>query len=705
MKKNRYIKVTGLLFFAVSMLMMGLAVFLPRLIDVNAYRNEIIVSARQALGREISFKNGLFSMRYGPSFIFDSVTVREKGSDQNFVEAEKMTLHLAILPLLEGRIEFRELSLEKPKINLLRNDKGELNCDDILKSSGHEPLRVRNFSMKQGEVSWRDYYIHSEGVSLEIKDIDLSLHNLHRGKRGNFAISARLASTAEEQATVSLKGSARVPEAEKSLFETTLSADLTAKKAPLSKFWPYFGKYIPFPDTGGKVDLVTKFRGKLSEFRAKGKLSLSGVAVNWPAVFHHPVNPRTASLDYELAFDKNSVDMPSLSFTADGFRIHGSCKVSGYTGGDPLISAKASSDPFQLENLRQWIPYGIIADDASSYIEEHITGGLFRLETGTLNGKVSQITSMEKGENYNVLHIKGGVERGVVSYGNGVPSFSNIKAGLEMLGKDFILSNVTGSFGKSPFSMSGRITGYPLLSPCQYPFRMQIMPHRDDVAWLARIAGGGKLEFDGASELTLTGSGTVSAYNLTGEWDMGQASYAFPPAVKKQAGIASRIAFSARLGREETRLTSLTYTLASMMISASADFSYSGRPYLAFELQTRPFLMSEAIPILPGLRKFKLSGKVAAHITGRGNPEDFTTMDYRGSINLSSFSFVPGYGIKPVSNIEGRISFAGNSLETSSIDIIYGRSKIAVRGKVRNLANPEAELALNSQELFLERRL
>lgn len=111
--------------------------------------------------------------------------------------------------------------------------------------------------------------------------------------------------------------------------------------------------------------------------------------------------------------------------------------------------------------------------------------------------------------------------------------------------------------------------------------------------------------------------------------------------------------------------------------------------------------MNEALPILPQWRPHQPTGKVSAHIIGKGNPEDFSDMDYSGSIRLSSFSFAPGKGIKPVSNIEGDINFKGNSLETSSVSVMYGSSRITAMGRVKDLENTEAEISLSSPELYL----
>lgn len=700
--KRSYIKISGFIFFLLGAGLMGLALFLPRLIDVNAYRDDIIATLQQSLNRKVSFVHGEFTMRIGPSFTFDTVTVKELDGVTDFLTAKRITVHLALLPLLEKRVVLRDVVLEEADLRFERDKTGKLNIDDLLKP-GKESLQVqfKELQIRKGSVRWSDQAIRKEGFQAVAQNVNLVLDNMSRGHKGSFKINFTLPAQSGPANLVSLSGTARLPQADTALSESDLNATVDIKQFEPGRFWPYYGRYIPFGSTGGRVDLSSSFKGKLREFSAKGKLKLANVSVVWPTVFHHPVDPRLAQLDYEFKLNRNSIEMPVLQFSADGFRIKGSCRLQDITSPDLRITAKGVSEPFKLEGLRQWIPYGIIADDAAKYIEEHITGGIYKLETGSLDGRISQIVHMEKGTNYNVLHIKGVVEKGIVSYGSKVPAFTNIKAGLEMLGKDFILSRASGTFGESPFRLEGKITDYPLNIPCQYLFQMDMTPRPPEVAWLARLAGARKLEFSGNSRLQLKGSGVIPAYQLSGDWDLKQAAYFFPGAIRKPVGIQNHLVFSSTLGPRETVLNSLSYSLPPLSFSAKANLKYGEQPHLGFELQTNQFLVSDSLPILSRWQSYHPSGRVQAQIKGSGNPDDFSAMDYSGTIALNGFALQPGSNLKPVSNINGTVTFRGSSLETSNIAVRYGSSLIRAHGKIRNLHIPEAEISLSSPEFFL----
>lgn len=698
MSKGPYFKISGLIFLFLGTVVIGLAFFLPRLVDINAYRDDIVAALQQSLNRKVQLGRGEFSLHLGPSFVFDTIVVKEPDGSSDFLTAERITVTLALLPLLEKRVVLRDLTLEGADIHLVRGNDGKLNIDDLLKPRPDAlQVKFKRVQLKKGMLHWSDLAIRKEGFEADIRNLNLNLDNLSAGHKGSFKLSCELPA-----GSVSLAGTVKLPEGGASLLETELNLNADIIQAEIGRFWPYYGRFIPFGNPGGRLDIATAFKGKPREFVAKGKVRVNGAAVTWPKVFHATVAPRALQIDYSMKLTKSLLDIPSLELSADGFRIKGSLQLHDYAGKDPRIVVKASTpSTFLYEDVRNYVPYGIISADTSEYIEHKIKSGVFKLDTGILDGRISQIAHMELGDNYKTLLVRGPVKKAVLSYGPKAPVFTNINGTIELKDKNFNLIGMTGNFGGSPFKLNGSITEYNTDKRSDYPVRMEITPHGPEVAWLARIAGASKLEFGGNSTLVLNGSGHYSAYRLSGDWELKQAAYTFPGAVRKQAGTPNHLAFSSAIGTGETKLTSLTYQLPPLLLSATAQLRYSGRPYLGFELQTNQFLLNDSLPILSLWQQYHPKGRLQAHVMGSGNPEDFAAMDYSGSIALNSFSCQPGENLKPISNINGSITFKGNSLETSSIGIRYGSSTVTAMGRIRDFKNPEAEIILTSPEFFL----
>jgi len=513
MQKRTYIKFSGILALIAGTFIIGIAVFLPRLLDINAYRDEILATLQQSLNRKVNFNSGTFAWHFGPSFDFTGVTVKELDGTSDFLKAERLSVKLALIPLLEKQVVLQDVSADGATIQLLRNSDGSLNIDDLLKPSKESvPVHFRKVKLRRSSVTWRDMTILKEGFQASARNISLDLDRLARGRKGNIKLSCEIPAATGQPAVLAVSGSVKLPVAGRSLAESELNGSVDVKQFEIGRFWSYYQRFIPFANTGGRLDVASSFKGRLKEFGAKGKIRVNSASVVWPKIFHYTVAPRTLQLTYELRLTASLIDIPSMELTVDGFRIKSSFQMHDYAGRDPRIVAKAHTPgTFRYEVVKSYVPYGIIPEDTSDYIEHKIKSGVFKLDTGVLDGRISQIVHMELGDNYKTLLIRGPVEKAVLSYGPKAPVFSNIKGTIELKDKNFSLIGMTALFGESPLKLNGTITEYNTDKPSDYQVRMDITPHSPEVAWLARIAGADRLDFGGVSTLVLNGSGHRSA--------------------------------------------------------------------------------------------------------------------------------------------------------------------------------------------------
>lgn len=695
--KQSYLKLLGLLLIFGTIAFLVIGPLLPRLVDISTYQQQIVTLLEDSLKRKISLGEIRFVWRLGPQFVVKDLHLRERASDDEFLSARKVTFRLGLLPLLRRQVALRTVVVDGLQARLTRDKDGVLNIGDLLEPRANAiDLQLRGIKLHQGSIFWQDHACTDDVQRISLTNIELSLDHLNRGKKSSYKLSATM-----DNGTIKGSGSFKIPAAGESFNNLAVKGNLALKQLDYSKLWPYYGHYIPFNRPGGSLDLETQIKGTPANFSAKGLLKLNNAKVVWPSVFHAPVAPKQAQIQFDLKRTPTSLNLASIQLNADGFAFRGSLKLSDLQTSDPYLAAKGTTEPFDYKNIRSYIPFGIIDDDAADFIEHKIKAGRFKLDTGTLEGRFSKLARFTEGNNASALFISGTAEQAVISYGAGIPSFNNIKGGLELKGRHFNLHRMNGSFGASPFSLQGSITEYCTLNvPSEYPFRMEISPKPAEVAWLARLVGAEKLRFSGSAPLELTGEGPVSAYRLTGNWQLAQAAYEFPAAIRKPAGMANSLSFSSLLNKRETRLTALSYNLAPLHLSALATFRHNTAvPHLTFELQSNPFLLQPQLPILTAWQQYQPKGTVQAHIAGSGDPRDFSAMLYNGTIRLGGFSVKPLEKYPPLTAINGLITLKGNSLETSRVAVRYGKTALDLRGRIASLKQPEAELFVVSPEL------
>ena len=702
-RASHFIKLSGVLLVTIATMVTATALFLPNLLDVNSYRTEIVTALQQSLNRTVSFSSGTFTWDFGPAFEFKSLTVKERDGGADFVTARKITVKLALIPLLEKKVELKNIILDDPTISLFRRSDGTLNADDLLKP-GDSSVQVnfKKVRINNGAILWSDSVGRKKPLTLTLRNISLTANHLERGQKGHLKLSAEIPAASGDPTHINFSGKLQLPTSDKSLLETVLDCDLSVKQVEIGRFWPYFGQFVPFANTGGRMDFSTSFKGKPQDFSAKGKISINGAIVAWPTIFHASLSPKALQLHYTVALTKQQIDISAIDLSMEGFRIKGSFQIQDYMTKDPRIIAKASTpSTFRYEDVRNYVPYGIIESGTADYIENKIKTGVFKLDTGILDGRVSQIAHMEVGQNYNTLMIRGPVEKAVLSYGPKAPTFNNLKGTIELKGKNFNLIGMTGNFGISPFSLDGSITEYNTDKRADYPIKMNIAPQAPEIAWLTKYAGIPKLEYNNSSSLRLVGNGHYSAYRLDGDWDLKQTSYRLPGYVNKPLSMPNTLKFNTIIGRESTKVTSVNYNLQPLVITGSGLIGYGEKPYLGFDLQTNRFAMSENLPILSMWQKFKPQGTVQAHIRGGGDPDDLSAMDYNGTIDITKLSFQPGNDLKQISDISGSIIFKANSLETSKMPARFGSSMITIKAAIKSLKNPETDISISSPQLHM----
>ena len=698
--KPSYLKLIGLLLIFGTIFFLVIGPLLPRLVDITTYQQQIVDVLEKSLKRKISLGGIRFVWRLGPQFVVNDLHLRERNNDDDFLSAQKVTFRLGLLPLLKRQVALRSIVVDGLQARITRDADGTLNIADLLSSQTSAiDLQVRGIKLRQSRILWQDQANPNGLQRIQLTDIDLKLDHVNRGQKGSYKLSAKLGSGSIKSA-----GSIRIP-APGEPFSTGLTAKgtLTLTQIDYKSLWSYFGQQIPFGPPGGTLDLEAQLKGNPSDFSAQGLLRLNDAKLVWPGVFHDPVAPKQAQVQFDLERTPSSIDLSTIELDADGFSFSGSLKLADLNTDDPYLSATGTSAPFEYRQVRSYIPFGIIDDDAADFIKNKIKAGRFKLIKGTLQGRLSKLARFDEGDNPGALFISGTAEQAVINYGSGIPSFNNISCDLEMKGRDFNIYRGNGSFGGSPFTLpQGSITDYCTLGiPSTYPFKMEISNLKTaELAWLSKLVGADQLSFSGTAPLQLTGEGPVTAYRLSGTWQLDNAAYAFPDIVTKPAGMANSLSFSSVLDKQQARLTALSYTLEPLHLSGLATFRHSGTiPHLAFELQSNNFMLSQQLPILTGWQQFQPKGTVQAHVSGSGDPRDLSAMHYNGAIRLGNFSLRPLEKRAPLTAINGLVSFKGNSLETSSIAVRYGKTALQLRGRIASLKNPEAELFITSAEL------
>lgn len=700
MKKPTWKKIVILLITAFIFISAAAAitVVLIKLSHLDAYKKNIIAFLNTSLSREVSYESEEFSFYFGPTFTFRGMKIKEKNGRDTFATAERVTLKVAVLPLMRGKIVIKKVHLEKPAGILYRDSEGVFNISDLLEKQKTSAIEIRRIIVHHGAMTFTDQHIIPPGLTINLEDIDLRINNPVRGQVTDLKISA----TVDQQGkkgTLSMTGNIELSDGDKSLLNSSIDARIHAAGLSIERYRPYYEQYLPFRQTTGVLNIDTHLKGNASRFVSEGSVAVKNLDLRYPEVFHTALTPKDVSLGYKIQRTPSEIIMDKLNLKVDDFKISGRCAIKDIDKNDPLITAEAFSSPISLEKFGPFIPYGIISERVADFIKTRIKGGIYQLKEGSINGRISQIAHMDENENYNVLHAKVGVDEGMLSYGKKVPIFSGIKGELELRGKDLLLHNMSGKFGESPIALEGRITDYCLATPASYPFAATIIPGQKEIAWFLGIGGGGNFAFTGKTFLQMTGSGTTNNYALSGRWDLTDVSYSYNDVFTKPQSQSNRVVFESNIKNGKVQVEAFSYQLASLNVSATAIYRIKDQYLSAFTVESNAFQIEDLVSNLPRIRTYQPRGSMRLALTGSGIPKSIADLDLRGNISFSGAAFKAFSTLKAISALNGAVSLGRNRLDTSLLTGRIGGSLIQGRVILKDFTDPSVRVKVSSDLL------
>ena len=253
---------------------------------------------------------------------------------------------------------------------------------------------------------------------------------------------------------------------------------------------------------------------------------------------------------------------------------------------------------------------------------------------------------------------------------------------------------MSGYFGASPFTMDGKIAGYPLKGDVTLPFVMNITPQQAEMTWLLGKQGD-HLTFSGSSALKLSGDGTTKDYNLSGEWDLTPVSYSYPGKIIKLAGINNYLSFKGNINEQGVNVPSITYKIGRMVSDNSVKYSFENHE-IQFGIKSNKFPIEDISSVFPILRKYEPSGEIEGEIYGEGVTDSFKDDDWHGNLTFSDISFKPAFTNKRINGLTGSVNIEGNSIETSYLTASVGSTIISGKGTLHNFDNPVIDFSFFS---------
>lgn len=171
---NRWSRYALLLFSAVTILLLGLVVYITITFDPNAYKAQIIQLVKDRTQRNLKLE-GDIQLRFFPGIGVRTgrITLSEYRNEEEFAAAEQVRVSLKLLPLLQRQLILDEIVITGLKASLIRFRDGRTNIDDLV-AKREDPeqfeLDIARVHMEKAAISLSD---EASGARFLLRDLDL----------------------------------------------------------------------------------------------------------------------------------------------------------------------------------------------------------------------------------------------------------------------------------------------------------------------------------------------------------------------------------------------------------------------------------------------------------------------------------------------------------------------------------------------------
>lgn len=192
-------------------------------VDPNDYKQVLEEEVKTRYNRTLAIDGDIrLSFFPNPGFEVSGVALSEPGSNQMFAAMDSARVSLAWWPLLSRRLEIDHLTVNGLKANLVRDQEGRFNFQDLLKAShddsgngggdhapdgGHGPslrLNIRGMTVNGGEAAISDARTRT---SIRVERVTAAAKGLALDTPFEFDVSGRvLGQNPRADATIQLQG-------------------------------------------------------------------------------------------------------------------------------------------------------------------------------------------------------------------------------------------------------------------------------------------------------------------------------------------------------------------------------------------------------------------------------------------------------------------------------------------------------------------
>ena len=371
--------------------------------NLGEVKHLAIEKIEELTGRKVSIGNAEMDIVRGLSILLKDISIQSRWDSKPEVTARSVWVVVKLLPLLEKRIEIKQIIVQGSSLKVVRNSSGQFSFGDvenwISKSADSKLFKVPMVSLmnqvmvEDGSIHFLDYLDQpkDEPLSLEMEHLHFSLRKSLLKSLFQFVLDGEIPN-AGPSTNFKVSGTFDGFPEENGFTGIFINGDIHLEPLSISKFQPYFKKVLAKTPIDSWLSIDSSFSGNLgSAFKTAGVLKYFSNIKQERAVIRDARVSHRGELKYKISIDKDIVDVEELKVETGPFKFKASGFLNNIYSKDPVVFVDLKTDVFQINRGIDYLPLKIFPEEYHHVLQKTFKNGSIKLNSFKFDGTVNQL--------------------------------------------------------------------------------------------------------------------------------------------------------------------------------------------------------------------------------------------------------------------------------------------------------------------------
>jgi uncharacterized protein YhdP len=411
----RSLKIAGWLGFAVVLLFGALFVTFYWLIQIGEFREYLVSEVERQTQLKVRVGEARLRIGRAMGISFRDFALLAPDKDQPILEAQRVLVRVALLPLLQRQLVFDEIRLYEPKLQIARDEEGKISVLEMILSlpftRRHDmrfDLALREIKMEKGEILFLDYRRGERAVLTRLRDVSLDLQRVQtrdalppphlrseRPPEQDRAIQFSLKTTIEkdnQKGELSSKGKVILPTDGLEFRKAWLDADIQMVAMSAALFHEYYARLLSVKAVQGVLNSYLRWQGSLDQGgQIKAEIGFQRLEVEAPDFFLGRLLPGNGRLELAADWSPETLRISRFDLRSQEVSMvaQGSLRSLGEKGS--ALELHLATPYLAVVTARKYIPWRVLGSPAWGSLVGAVNQGEIKLTSVALSGPLSDI--------------------------------------------------------------------------------------------------------------------------------------------------------------------------------------------------------------------------------------------------------------------------------------------------------------------------